>query len=52
MVYVMWYGMVYVMWYGIYHNRSYIHGTNISQIPYVNSIRDVIFTNPYRGKAV
>ena len=35
-----------------YHNRCYFHGTNISRIPYVSSIRDYIFTNLYRGKAV
>ena len=36
----------------LYRNHCYFHGTNISRIPYVSSIRDFIFMNPYRGKAV
>ena len=43
---------VHVFLYCTYRNRCYFHGINISRIPYVSNIRDFIFTNPYRGKAV
>ena len=37
---------------GIYRNRSNFHGTNISRIHKLDIIRDFIFTNPYRYKAI